>query len=257
VEETKEVKVSTTDPDSGYMVRDGKPEGFFYLDHRTVDGKYNVITDVHVTAGNVHDSVPYLTRLDRQRERFSFQVEAVALDAGYLTNPICRGLEERQIYGVIAHRRFQPVKGLFPKAKFRYNADEDHYTCPNGQELPYRTTDRQGYRQYASDPKLCQDCPWLQSCTRSANRRKVVTRHVWEDSKEKMRENRLSRSGKQLYRKRKETIERSFADAKELHGFRYFRLRGLANVTEQALLTAAVQNMKKVANHLDRQAKQA
>ncbi len=257
MEETKEVKVSTTDPDSGYMVRDGKPEGFFYLDHRTVDGKYNVITDVHVTAGNVHDSVPYLTRLDRQRERFSFQVEAVALDAGYLTNPICRGLEERQIYGVIAHRRFQSVKGLFPKAKFRYNAEEDHYTCPNGQELPYRTTDRQGYRQYASDPKLCQDCPWLQSCTRSANRRKVVTRHVWEDSKEKMRENRLSRSGKQLYRKRKETIERSFADAKELHGFRYFRLRGLANVTEQALLTAAVQNMKKVANHLDRQAKQA
>jgi len=129
VEETKEVKVSTTDPDRGYMVREGKPEGFFYLDHRTVDGKYNVITDVYVTPGNVHDSVPYLTRLDRQRERFKFQVEAVALDAGYLTNPICRGLEERQIYGVIAHRRFQPVKGLFPKTKFRYDAEQDRYTC--------------------------------------------------------------------------------------------------------------------------------
>lgn len=30
----KETKVSRTDPDSGYMVRDGKPKGFFYLDHR-------------------------------------------------------------------------------------------------------------------------------------------------------------------------------------------------------------------------------
>lgn len=58
--------------------------------------------------------------------------------------------------------------------------------------------------------------------------------------------------GKPLYRKRKETIERSFADAKELHGFRYCRLRGWANVTEQALMTAAVQNMKKIAIHLDR-----
>ncbi|MDQ0497335.1 hypothetical protein QOZ95_005576 [Paenibacillus brasilensis] len=57
--EEKEVKVSKTDPDSGYMIRDGKPEGFFYLDHRTVDMKYNLITDVHVTPGNVHDSVPY------------------------------------------------------------------------------------------------------------------------------------------------------------------------------------------------------
>jgi len=65
----------------------------------------------------------------------------------------------------------------------------------------------------------------------------------------------LSKSGKYLYKKRKETIERSFADAKQLHGFRYCRLRGLQNVTEQALMTAAVQNMKKIALHLDRQVK--
>ncbi|WP_099091754.1 transposase [Paenibacillus sonchi] len=67
-----------------------------------------------------------------------------------------------------------------------------------------------------------------------------------------MRNNWLSKSGKQLYRKRKETIERSFADTIELHGFRYCRLRRLPNVREQALMTAAVQNMKKMAIHLDR-----
>ncbi len=54
--------MSTTDPDSGYMYREGKPEGFFYLDHRTVDAKYTIITDAYVSAGNVHDSVPYLER---------------------------------------------------------------------------------------------------------------------------------------------------------------------------------------------------
>jgi hypothetical protein len=42
------------------MVRDGKPEGLFYLDHSTVDVKYNLITDVFVTPGNVHDSIPFL-----------------------------------------------------------------------------------------------------------------------------------------------------------------------------------------------------
>lgn len=59
VTEEREIKVSLTDPDSGYMYREGKPEGFYYLDYRTVDAKYNVITDVHITPGNVHDSVPY------------------------------------------------------------------------------------------------------------------------------------------------------------------------------------------------------
>jgi transposase len=66
----RETKISTTDPDAGYMVREGKPKGFFYLDHRTVDGRFGIITDTHATPANVHDSVVYLGRLDRQRERF-------------------------------------------------------------------------------------------------------------------------------------------------------------------------------------------
>ncbi len=104
VKAEKEIRHSTTDPESGYLYRENKPEGFFYLDHRTTDMKYNIITDAYVTPGNVHDSVPYLDRLDHQIARFGFQVEAVALDSGYLTTPICKGLSDRQIFGVIAHR---------------------------------------------------------------------------------------------------------------------------------------------------------
>lgn len=248
--EDKEIKVSTTDSESGYMMRDGKPEGFYYLDHRSVDVKYNIVTDVHVTPGNVHDSVPYIERLDRQIERFGFVVEAVALDSGYLSTPICKKLEDRKIFAVIGHRRFSSTKGLFPKWKFKYDVEQDCYVCPNQQVLHYRTTNRVGYREYASDPTICKACPFLAECTRSKNHRKLLTRHVWEASKERVRANRLTKSGKTLYAKRKETIERSFADAKQLHGFRYCRLRGRTNVQEQALMTAACQNMKKIALHL-------
>src|SRR5699024_7150342 len=45
----------------------------------------------------------------------------------------------------------------------------------------------------------------------------------------------------------KETIERSFAEAKELHGLRYARMLGIRNMYEQSFLTAAVQNMKRIA----------
>ena len=55
----------------------------------------------------------------------------------------------------------------------------------------------------------------------------------------------------------KETVERSFADAKELHGHRYARFRGIDNVREQCLLEAACQNMKKIAQTLARKAKRA
>jgi hypothetical protein len=155
---------------------------------------------------------------------------------------------------VIGYRRFHPTQGLFAKWKFTYLPTEDTYLCPNQQVLTYATTDRKGYRMYKSNSEMCKECPMLSQCTRSKNKQKVITRHVWEDSKEWVRMNRLSKSGKALYSKRKETIERSFADAKELHGFRYCRLRGPKKVLEQALLTAACQNMKKIALHLAKMA---
>jgi hypothetical protein len=77
---------------------------------------------------------------------------------------------------------------------------------------------------------------------------------VWEDHKETVDAHRLTETGKRLYKRRKETVERSFADAKELHGHRYARFRGLAKVRAQALLAATCQNMKKMARLLARAA---
>jgi len=137
----KEIKVSTTDPDSGYMVRNGKPEGFFYLDHRTVDHKFNIITDVYVTPGNVHDSVPYIKRLEYQIKKFGFEetLEAVALDAGYLTTPICKALHDKNIFAVIGYRSFKPAKGLMAKWRYKYNKEKDVYICPQKHYLTYWT----------------------------------------------------------------------------------------------------------------------
>lgn len=143
--EVKETKVSCTDLDSGYMVRDGKPKGFFYLDHRTVDGRHAIITDTHVTPATVHDSIVYLERLDRQRERFDFHVGAVGLDAGYATAGIAKGLEARQILGVTGYRNPTPPKeGMMRKLKFAYEPETDGYRSPQGQLLAHATTDRNG-----------------------------------------------------------------------------------------------------------------
>lgn len=244
----KETKVSRTDPDSGYMVRDGKPKGFFYLDHRTVDGRHAIITDSHATPASVHDSIVYLGRLDRQIERFGFDVAAVGLDAGYATPGIAKGLEDREIRGVTGYRNPTPPKpGMMRKSAFVYEPEADGYRCPRGQLLAYATTDRNGYRQYKSDPAICRTCPLLASCTASANATRLITRHVWQDARERNDANRKTAWGKAIYRRRKETVERSFADAKQLHGHRHARFRSLTSVRVQCLLTAAAQNIKKIA----------
>lgn len=245
--ETKEIKVSTTDPDSGHMVRDGKPKGFFYLDHRTVDGRCGLITDTFVTPGNVHDSQPYLDRLDRQGKRFGFTTKAVGLDAGYFTPHVCKGLVDRNIYGVIGYSRPTHRTGYLRKNDFVYDETADCYLCPQNQILRYRTTNREGYREYISDPSSCRNCALLGQCTSCKSNTKLITRHVWQNYKDKINSHRYDDYGKAVYKRRKETVERSFADGKELHGHRYARFRGLAKVQAQCLLSAACQNMKKIA----------
>lgn len=249
----KETKVSRSDPDSGYMVREGKPKGFFYLDHRTVDGRHAIITDTFATPASIHDSVVYLSRLDRQRQRFDFDVQAVGLDAGYATAGIAKGLADRDILGVTGYRNPAPPKaGMLRKSKYVYERQVDGYRCPNGQLLTYSTTDRSGYRHYKSDPAICRACPLLASCTSNANAVRTITRHVWQDEREEVDQRRLTPWGKAIYRRRKETVERSFADAKQLFGHRYARFRSLVRVKCQCLLAAAAQNIKKIALILTR-----
>ena len=44
---------------------------------------------------------------------------------------------------------------------WKYVYDEYYYCviCPEYQTLTYRTTNRDGYREYRSDPNICVNCP--------------------------------------------------------------------------------------------------
>ncbi|NCC05393.1 MAG: hypothetical protein EOM37_15455, partial [Proteobacteria bacterium] len=150
------------------------------------------------------------------------------------------------------YRRFGKNTGRFRRKDFFYDDSVDCYVCPANCLLSYRTTNRTGYREYASDPKICKACQLVEKCTTSKTCRRVIARHVWEDSRERIDSNRLTERGKAIYARRKETVERSFADCKELHGHRYARMRGLSKVLEQCLLCAAAFNMKKIALHMSR-----
>ncbi len=218
----KKLKKSTTDPECGFMNRKGKPEGFFFLDHCTVDHKFNIITDVFVTPGNVNDATVYLERLKSQIERFGFTktLEALALDSGYFTAYICKKTLDMNLFPVIAERKAPNTDGKFSKSQFTYDTELDVYICPAGKTLNYGTTNRQGYKEYRSDSDVCKECPFLKQCTSSANKQRIIQRHIWETYKERVVQNRQSQIGNDIYQLRCQTIERSFADAKTLHGLR-------------------------------------
>lgn len=229
-EETKKQRINTTDPDSGYYHRDYKEEGFMYLDHRTVDGKNNIIMDCHITPGNVHDSVGYIGRIDEIEKNFGLIPSKVALDSGYYSLDILKQLDKRHIFSVIGYRRFSKSKDT---KYFKYLYEKDIFVdTRTGEIFEYKNIDRNGYKEYRSADK---------------KEKKKIRRHIDADYYDKARLRRISKEGRILYKKRKETIERSFADSKQNHGYRYAQYRGKAKVQSYAWLSCCVQNMKTVA----------
>lgn len=177
---TREIKVSRSDKDAGYMVREGKPKGFFYLDHRTVDSQHAIITDTHATPATVHDSVPYLRRLDRQRERFGFQVQAVGLDAGYATAALAQGwksagfTESQDIGGRIEE------KGCLANTSFAMTRNAMCMSVPTSNCWSIVPPTARAIGNTTPIRRSAGECALRGQCTRSKNMVEVMTRHVWQ-----------------------------------------------------------------------------
>ncbi|WP_163103548.1 IS1182 family transposase [Peribacillus alkalitolerans] len=245
-EETKEIKESTTDPESGYYVKDERTKQFAYSFHAAADQNGFILGTI-VTPGNVHDSTMLEPLLEKVMEN-SGKPKAVAADAGYKTPAIAQYLIENEIRPALPYTRPRTKEGYLRKHDYVYDEHFDCYSCPEGQLLKYRTTTKEGYRQYFSNPVQCKNCPILSQCTQSQNHQKLIQRHVWEEYLEEADHLRHTEENKRIYARRKETIERVFADAKEKHGMRWTTLRGLKKLSMQAMLTFASMNLKKMAN---------
>ena len=238
--------VSLTDPDSGQQTRDGKPDGFHYSEHRTVDSKNNVIVNVHVEPANVNDITPVPKILKEIKHRLGKLPKYMGFDAGYHSAWIAHLLEMNHVQGVIGYRRHTHQQEVFGKYRFRYAPYFDAYICPEGKHLYWKTTNRTGYREYWSSSKDCANCPRKSECMSEKAKRRLVTRHVWQDALEEVTWFTKTTIGRRIYSWRKQTIERSFAEAKENHGLRFARMLGIKNMREQCFLTAAAQNIKRL-----------
>ena len=229
------------------MHKEGKPDGFHYSEHRTVDSRHNVIVNVRVTAANINDVDPIPDILRDIHRRMGQLPDYMGLDAGYHNARVAHQLAAHGTQGVIGYRRHTHKGEHFGKYRFAYDPERNVYVCPEKHLLTHRTTNRQGYREYYSDPKVCTNCPRRTACLSEKAKRRQVQRHLWQDSLEQADAFTKSPRGRRLYQLRKETIEPSFAEAKENHGLRTARRLGHNNMREQSFLTAAVQNMKRIA----------
>ena len=242
----KTIKISTSDPDSGWFHK-GEHKSVFAYAVETACDKNGWILGYSVHPGNLHDSRTFKTLYDKIKD---IGMETLIADAGYKTPAIAKLLIDDGITPLFPYKRPMTKKGFFHKYDYVYDEYYDCYICPNNQILSYSTTNRDGYREYKSCGSICASCPHLSECTHSKDHVKVITRHIWEPYMEICEDIRHTEGMKDLYKKRKETIERLFGSAKENHGFRYTQMFGKVRMEMKVGLTYTCMNLKKLAGML-------
>jgi transposase len=150
----KTVKQSTTDPECGLFHKGEHKKEFAYTTHVACD-KHNFVLNAEVSAGNVHDSVMFDGVYRNVLAKFP-EVEMVALDSGYRTPWIMKQVFDSGRLPSVPYKRPMTKDGFFKKYEYVYDEYFDCYLCPKDQILKYSTTNREGYREYKSNPKICE-----------------------------------------------------------------------------------------------------
>ena len=141
----------------------------------TVDCKHGILTGVDVYSANEKESVLILRHLERQIN-LGIPMSRLALDRGYETGAVHRGLELLGITGYIPAIQFSNPP---EKYGFSYDPQLDAFICPEGVPLTYhrlncsKSTGKY-LRCYQVEGDACMRCPKRPSCFDKAGIRRRV-----------------------------------------------------------------------------------
>ena len=255
VSRTKQVKkVSMTDPDATMATASNRfhmePS---YKQHTAVDDTAGVILDVHVTTGERSEGQELEGQLDRVEQSTGRKIQTVTADAGYAHGTNYAMLEARLTESVIPPQRAATRKGRIPARRFKY--DEKHHIvrCPKGKVLNRSSRDGQDQGWiYRSTARECKKCDLRDRCMAPSAKARVIRIGDSHASLLRARRShaRWDARTKMLYSRHRWRAEGAHGEAKAQHGLHRATRRGTRNVRIQAYLTAAVQNLKRIANAL-------
>jgi transposase len=253
--ETKEARVSMTDPDARIMKQSDGGYAPSYNLQLSTDATAGVIIGVGMSQRpeDVNELMPAIARIEENLGEIPQQVVAdggythwqniVAMDAAGI-DFIGSLMDRNRVAGQCAQRG---VGDAFRPEHFVYDEQNDTYTCPEEKTLRHNGQEKrigQMHHVYRARKKDCTLCPHRgQCCPGKANRRSVV-RSVPDPAVVFFMEKMKTEEAKEIYKQRSAIAEFPHAWIKEKLCLRQFHLRGLVKVGMEALWTCLTYNIQ-------------
>jgi transposase len=207
------------------------------------------------------DSGLLLPMIDLTEAATGRPIRAALTDSGY---PSGEELAACAARGVVVYAPWQEnsftakkkaAKGAppgVPKEEFRWDAEHGQYVCPQGHRLSYAGMSSKQKNDgesvplevYRADAADCAGCPLHDRCVQSKGGARSVRRRPHEEHVEALKERMKTAEAKELYRRRGQSVERSFGDQKEHRGLRRFSGRGQRRAAAQTGLSILVHNLR-------------
>lgn len=244
--ESEKETLNSTDPD---CVRTHGRQGTHagYNLQTVVDGKEGLIINSDVVNDN-NDLGQLADQVEKAEETLSRPGETVCADAGYCQYEDLEKLDRQGIKVIVPSKNqaSRKVAKPFQKSAFRYQSENDIYTCPAGQLLSYRRTEAQRKKEYRAGRSICRQCRYFGRCTTDANNGRKIVRYVNEEFRERLRSEYEQPDAQAIYQLRKQKSELPFGHIKRNLHADHFLLRGLAGVRAEASLLATCFNIARL-----------
>ena len=218
-----------------------------------LDCKHGILTGVDVYPANEKESLLVLRHLERQIN-LGIPMSRLALDRGYETGAVHRGLELLGITGYIPAIQFSNPP---EKYGFSYDPQLDAFICPEGVPLTYhrlncsKSTGKY-LRCYQVEGDACMRCPKRPSCFDKAGIRRRVLASSCYPAFFRGHQRVGTPEYLAMMRLRKIWAEGSFSVLKREHCISRIRKRGILAATEECLLAAMALNLKRMVNAIFR-----
>ena len=148
-------------------------------------------------------------------------------------------------------------QGPIDKSAFVYDETQDEFRCPAGQTLVYlRTTqDKKKWgtakrRQYGGCA-ACAGCVHATSCCKNPEKGRVISRDQYEGHRERLRLRMGTEAGREIYKRRKHTVEPRIGHIKHNMGVRRFLRCGIEKVTTEWMMVCTAVNVGILLRHWD------
>ncbi|WP_245574855.1 IS1182 family transposase [Aequorivita capsosiphonis] len=221
LKESGETQISTSDPDSKHLIIRNNITEVAYCVQTTVDAKNNIPFDYLVT--NKNDSKAMGQMLRRAKTILGTNTFTALYDKGYHTGSEFRTADNLGIETLVAipgiGRASQAPDPNYNSEHFKYNQENDTYTCPQGNTLKSNGSTYKGrnyrFKQYKTNK--CKTCPVRALCTTSKVNGKVIQRSEFHQYIEANAQ-RVLRSP-DAYKKRQAIVEHPYGTIKRQWSF--------------------------------------